>query len=181
MRVGAVNRLCLPVPNLRLFVLLRLFQVQTHFWGKEPWRRFWTAPSPQVPSACTPLVPCECRLLLPLLPKGAHLSALRVQLWKLNACVLSTAEASEKHNWKQSFPHEHFLCNLFWSFLKKYPFLASSFVVCLFWHRQFQTEGSSFITGSLGNFSTNFTMPFSRCTFPKGYFSPYRWVGTSLQ
>lgn len=67
------------------------------------------------------------------------------------------AETYEKHNWKKLF-----LSHLFWSFPLKSPFLGIFFLVCHFWHGQFQVEGSWFSVVTLSNFSIIFTISSGR-------------------
>lgn len=124
-------------------------------------------------SACIPLVPWECRMLLPLLPKGAPLSALHVQLWQLIFFFFHSRDIWDALL-KATMP---FLLDL----STKVSFSGDFFLVCHFWHGQFQVEGRCFIIVSLSNFSIIFTIPFCRCIFHKRCFSPYRRVGTSLQ
>lgn len=72
-----------------------------------------------------------------------------------------------------------FCLGFFYPCFKMYHFLGIYFLVCHFWHRQLQTEGSSFIAGSWSNFFTKFIMPSGRCIFHKWYVSSHGRVGSS--
>lgn len=166
--VEIVNLFLIPK---RLFVLLRLFQVNTYFWRREPWNRFWTM---LVSSPCPSVVLSQHWVLFSLLLKGAHLSALHLYLIKNCWVFLLLLLEIFFHNWgtwevkvKWKEKKKKSTSVMFWSFLWKCSFPGISFLVNLFWHGQFWTEGSYFITGSLSNFSTIFTMPSGRCIFHK--------------
>lgn len=91
--VEIVNLFLIPK---RLFVLLRLFQVNTYFWRREPWNRFWTM---LVSSPCPSVVLSQHWVLFSLLLKGAHLSALHLYLIKNCWVFLLLLLEIFFHNW----------------------------------------------------------------------------------